>query len=284
MNAVVALLREEKIDLHISASALRTLQECPREWWLKYVEGVAPEHRPARVVLGSALHEALGAFYRALRDGDETPGREELLGIASASIGQVAKVGPRVLFDEGDDVETLIEEADRLLEVFVRDGLREGRVLGVELPFCLPLSEPVTGEHLEFEEQVVGAFDLVLEESDGIVVVVDHKVTSRVDRERCARPDLQMALYAWAAEQVLGVERVELRYQALVRTRSPKVEVRSISRVERDEEEAVEAAAGALDLIHLAVASPNGKRMMSRRRSWRCRECAFGARCEEVTP
>lgn len=278
MSAVRQLLEQERVDLYVSPSSLRVLSECPREWWYSKVEGVAPEDKSARLVLGSALHEALGAFYRALMNAEEAPGGEELLGIAHAAVRRELSSGPPILFGDDEDAGDLLEQAERLLNAFGASGLRPKRVLAVEMPFTLPLSDPETSK-VPYEEQVAGAFDLVVEDDDGSVVVVDHKSAARSDKEKGARPDIQMGLYAWAAEQVFGVETVGLRYQNLIKTKVPKVEVQEVRRTIGDELEAIEAVEGALELIHVAVAHPNGKRLMGRRRSWRCHECSFRRRC-----
>lgn len=277
MIAAVSLERRRE-GLHISASALRVLQECPREWWLRYVEGVPREDVSAGIVLGSAIHEALAAFYRGLRD-DDPPGLETLLGVASASITSAIDSELPVLFREGDDEHSLRELAARLLEAFVREGFRPARVLAVELPFGLPVVHPETGEVLPYEERIVGAIDLIAEDADGTIVVVDHKTAARADKEKAKRADTQMSLYAIATKKLLGIDEPDLRYQNLIKTKTARVESQEISRGDRDETEAIEAVASGLELINLAVAHPNGKGLMGRRRSWRCKECSYRRRC-----
>jgi hypothetical protein len=103
----------------------------------------------------------------------------------------------------------------------------------------------------------------------------------RRDPERIARADLQMSLYGRAAKQVFGVKKVRLVYQSLILTKTARVDVEEIRRGANDELEAFEAIVGAIELINIAVAHPQGKRIMGRRRSWRCRECSFRRRCAE---
>jgi len=272
--------RPERGGLHISASAIRTIQECPRDWFYRYVEGRPPEDVPPRLVLGVAMHEALATFYSAMRDGEDLPAPEALAVITASSIDRAAAAGSPIGFDDDESVETLKEQANGLLVAFMANGYRPQRVLAVEEPFALALSDPDTGEVLPYEERVVGAIDLVAEE-DGRVVIVDHKTAARSDKQKGERADTQMAFYAWAAKQVLGEHEVKLRYQSVIKTKVPKVEVQTIALRKHDEREAVEAAAGAIELIHVAVAHPNGKRLMSRRRSWRCKECSYRRWCAE---
>jgi hypothetical protein len=179
MSAVQQLLEKEQIDLYVSASALRTLEACPREWWLRYVEGAEPEDRPARLVLGSALHEALAVYYRTLRDGTDPPGPDELLGLAHEAIRRKIDSGPQLLFAQGRKLDDLFVDAERLIAAFLSDGIRSSRVLAVEEPFTLSISNPKTGEVLPYEERIAGAIDLVIETEDGEIVVIDHKTSAR---------------------------------------------------------------------------------------------------------
>ncbi len=272
--------RPERDGLHVSASAIRTLQECGREWWYQKVEGRPPEDVPTRLVLGVAVHEALAVFYSAMRDGKDLPSTVDLARTAGASMERSAASGSAVAFAEGEGLDTLEARALGLLTAFMASGYRPQRVLAVEEPFALILSDPETGEVLPYEERVVGVIDLVAED-DGRVVVVDHKTAARSDRQKGERADTQMGFYSWAAKQILGEEEVELRYQNVIKTKVPKVEVQPIELQRQDEREAIEAAAGAIELIHVAITHPNGKRLMSRRRSWRCRECGYRRHCGE---
>jgi len=280
MSSVVQLLREEKIDLHVSVSALRTLDGCPRQWLYRYVVGCPAEDVSARLVLGSAVHRALALFYTALQSGEEPP-LDHLIGVAGAAISQSLASGTPVLFGAGEDAEGLVNEARRLLGTFVDQGYRPVRVLGVERPFALELTHPETGEVLGFEEKLIGAIDLLAEDADGRAVVVDHKISSRADATKAERADLQMAVYAWATKQILGVDEVGLRYQDVLRTKAAKVVLQDVQRSPHDEAEALEAVAAGLDLVHLAVGSRNARRIMGRRRSWRCKDCGWRRRCEE---
>ena len=271
MSSVVQLLRQEQRDLYVSASALRTLESCPREHWYKYIEGRPAQDVPGRLILGSAMHKSLALFYRCLRDGEAEPTLDTLVSVAGASIGQAVASKPPILFGAGEDPASLVTEASRVLGVFLEQGYRPDRIVGVELPFSLPLVHPVTGEVLGYEEQLVGAMDLVVEEA-GTIVVVDHKVVGRADKTKAERADLQMSLYAWAARQLFDADDVGLRYHNIVRTKTAKVQLQDIARVANDEVEGVEAAASGLAMIHAAVGRQDGKRLMGRRRSWRCKE------------
>lgn len=279
MSSVVQLLRSESIDLHISVSAIRSLEGCTRLWWYRYAAGAPPEDTPARLVLGGALHKAMASFYQALQHNAPEPSLSNLLGVAGSAIARAVAADPPILFPDGEGPESLMLEAERLLRAFLEQGYRPARVVAVEEPFALELVHPETGELLPFEERMAGAIDLVAEGPDGSLEIIDHKISSRLDRSKTSRPDLQMAVYAWAAREMFGVEDVALLFQSVIRTKVPKVIVQHINRVPHDEAEGMESTASALTLIHAAVGHPDGKRLMGRRRSWRCADCSWRRRC-----
>jgi CRISPR/Cas system-associated exonuclease Cas4 (RecB family) len=281
MSSVVALLRQEKIDLHVSVSAIRTLEGCPRQWWYRYAAGISPEDTPARLILGGAIHKALAFFYRTLRDDGVEPSSDDLVSVAGVALGKAVAGDTPILFAQGEDAEGLVVEAQRLLTAFVESGYRPARILAVEEPFAVPLMDPATGEVLPFEERLVGAVDLVCVADDGTAEVVDHKVSARVDKAKVSMPDTQLSLYSWAIREHLGLDDVKLRFQSLVRTKTAKVVVQDVARAPHDENEAIEAIASGLSLIHMVVSHPDGMRMMGRRRSWRCKDCSWRRRCAQ---
>jgi len=274
MSAIANLLEGEQRFLHISASAIRCLQECARQFHLKYVEARLAEDQSARMVLGAAVHRALAHYYRVTRDCDPAPELPALVDIARAHIART--VAPPIAYDEGESAETLVADAERLLDVFLDEGYRPSHVIAVEKAWALRIAG--------YDEIAVGVFDLVAHDGAGHVVVVDHKTGSRLDAQRAERPDVQMGLYALAAKQLYGVEHVELVYQQLVATRQPRVVLQPVARHAHDEDEVLEAVKSALELIGVAVAHPLGKRLLGRRRSWMCKGCAWRRACAEVEP
>jgi hypothetical protein len=265
------------VPLHISASALRILNECPKQFFFRYMAGVPPSHQPANLVLGKAIHRSLACFYMALKNGEPEPALAQLHGLASIHIAQAVADDVPVRFDEGEGPEELVDEAERLLRAFLVQGYRPARVLGVEEEFVLPVFDP-TGELLPFEESLVGAMDLVALTERGEVLVVDHKVRSRSAPSTSSLEDLQMALYAMVARLAFAEGRsVRLAHRELLRLKSPRVQLVDVGRGEGDEREADEAVQAGLALISAAVDQPL---LLGRRRSWRCRDCGYRRPCE----
>ena len=268
--------------LHVSASALRLLQDCPRAWNYRYLAGHPAEDVGPALVLGKACHAALALWFERLRDGLPEATIEEMIAIAVATIDE-ARGGPTPLTTDEDDETDLVVEAARMLRAYMATPLRPAKVLGVEMPFSLDAREmgrhPITGEPYTFEETVSGVFDLVIEEDGGGIAIIDHKIC-KMRPVVCGGLDLQLAIYALAAEELFRPSGpVRLLHHLLVRTKTPKVELREVPRSTHDVAEALEAVASGVELIHVAVGHPRPGRLLGRHRSWRCGGCGYRSRC-----
>lgn len=267
-----------KSDLHVSAASLRLLESCPRAWSYRYLLGHPAEDTAPNLVLGRAVHAALARWFESHRDGTPEPALEEMQEVAFDVIADAERGSVPILV--GNEDEDLRVETARLLTAFAQQPWRPRRVVAVEAPFSLALTHhPVTGEAFSFEEQVTGVFDLVVEDEDGALAVVDHKTGKRMPVAEGGF-DLQMAVYAWAAERIYKPGRqVRLYHHVLTRTKTVKVELRVIPTEVANVTEGVEAVVSGVELIHTAVSHPNPVRLLGRRRSWRCGSCSFRRRC-----
>ena len=72
--------------LHVSASALRLLESCPRAWFYRYVCGGPAEETSAAQVLGRAMHAALAIWFERWRDGLAEVNAEEMLPFARGAV------------------------------------------------------------------------------------------------------------------------------------------------------------------------------------------------------
>lgn len=239
------------------------------------------------MVLGTAVHAALELFYRALMVGGVEPELKAMDAVACEKIVSEASGAIPIVYEDGQQATELKAEATRVLQAFMANPYRPlGKVLGVEVPFGLALVDEVTGEVLH-EEVVVGFFDLVVQDADGVVSIVDHKVTARLAVPKSTELDVQLGLYGWAGDQLYGASApVRLRHHVLVRGKKEvRCEVVDIPRAANDAREAFEGACAGLELIQVLVQHLRPEQLLGRNRSWRCNGCAYRSRCaERVTP
>jgi len=267
---------QDEALLHLSASSISTLIECPREFLYHYIQGQPPQDVGASLVLGSAVHEALAFFYNSVKQSGTEPTLAQLVEVASAAIDAPQRAP--VAFKKGESLDSLKTQATAMLKAFMTTGYRPAHILAVEHRFTIPLCNPLTNAPLP--ECLLGTFDL-LEERDGRVIVTDHKTAARLDAERTAAPDTQMALYAHSARTLLGVDEVDLQYQFLVKSREPTVTTLPITRTDPAKEErgALTLAASASTIISLALAHDHPQLVLPKHRSWRCPTCGYRTLC-----
>ena len=257
------VLRER---LHVSYSQIRTYLICPARHQHQYLLGTEPSHRPVALVFGGAVHAALAAHYgHAKAEGAAMPLEALQDAFRDRWEDEMDQPVP-IVFDEQKDAGAFVDQGVDLLRVFhERAGTPE--VIAVEQPFSVDLVDPVTGEVLDVK--LVGAFDLVTQEN-GRPVIVEHKTAARKYTLNQIAWDLQPSVYAHAAYE-LGMEDVGLRYQILLKTKTPAVEIREIERTSAHVREMLRTVTTVLRAIEADV--------FYRNRGWQCGDCPFAYRC-----
>tara|TARA_R110002096_G_C14660074_1_gene727635 strand:- start:344 stop:1063 length:720 start_codon:yes stop_codon:yes gene_type:complete len=234
------------------------------------------------MVLGTAVHASLELFYRAIMEGGEEPNIDDMVAIAHESIDKAAKGNTPLQYEDGLGRHELDTEACRIIEAFMDSPYRPHKVLGVEVPFGVAVVDPQSGNAL-FEELVVGFLDLLVQDEDGSVAIVDHKVTGRLAVPKSTELDIQLSLYGWAGDELFGAGTpVELRHHVLVRGKQAvRIKVVDIPRSPNDAAEAFGSVCAGLELISMIVEHPRPKLLLGRNRSWRCSGCAYQQRCSQ---
>ena len=248
-------------DLHVSVSQLKAYVMCPRKYELRYVRGAEAEHRSANLVLGSAVHEALAAYYAKYERGMK-PTAGDVLAAFCAAFDEEAVKEPPVLLDAGETLGQLKDSGVALVRAFLDNVAPPERVLGVERAFHVDVVDPATGEVLE--EQLVGYLDAVVEDA-GRLLVLEHKTAARAWSQDQLEHDVQVGLYQAAT----GVDAVRL--QVLTKTKAAKMLVHDLARNHRQQVEAVEVVCHVLKAIRAGA--------FWRQRGWACKECEFRVRC-----
>ncbi len=160
---------------HVSFTQLDTYLRCPLKYRFSYIDRIPPDFTPAALAFGSGIHGAIAYFFRQQQKG-QAPGIEDLQAYFEGY--WQLETGHRVIrYPEKESKETLLALAGRMLEVFYAKQEPGAEVVGVEVPFEVPLVDQETGELLD--RPLVGSLDLLERGSDGRLVVVDIKTASR---------------------------------------------------------------------------------------------------------
>jgi len=264
-QAALALLRAEK---HISTSALTSYLSCPRQYQHRYLLKTPSAHRPGALVFGSAVHTSLALFYGRLMEGEPEPTAEELEAAFADAWKRELRGGVPVLLDDGETEASAQDKGVKLVRTFHEQAARPYKVLAVEDPFSIQLTDPPNGEVLE--ERLVGVFDAVVGDQDQTCRVLEHKTGARRWSEDRIAFDHQVTAYTLAAP-LMGFGEAEVSIQLLLKTKNPALEVLHPTRTERDRRDLLQVIAGVLSAINAGAFYPV--------RDWHCRGCAYAGPC-----
>ncbi len=134
-----------------SASQLVTYANCPRKYAFQHVWGAEPEFRSVALVMGSALHSAIGWFFEERLAGRE-PTIDSACSVLAADLVAGAALGDIRWKDKTP--ESLEEEGRRLVTLYLEAYRREPlpNAFGVSQAVTLAAQGHSPEERLELEE------------------------------------------------------------------------------------------------------------------------------------
>lgn len=176
----------------VSNSSLKTLSECETAFVLQYVLGYSSERESAYAVAGSALHEALAAYFQGHQP------------------SAVLKLFRALYEPFTEDVENYIEERMSFENTYASLEIWLARHPISKLPFVphpdkveIKIEEPLD-ENGDY--RYVAILDLLAEaKNEDTWVVVDHKSTRALTEwfEKKFVNGAQMTSYIWAARRAM---------------------------------------------------------------------------------
>ena len=98
---------------HLSYSQINTYLTCSLKYKFHYVDKIPPAFTAASLAFGSAIHEAVAAFYQTVLEGDSLR-PDQMLDVYRDSWRQAGKVK----FFNGDNEDKLAHKAEELINVF----------------------------------------------------------------------------------------------------------------------------------------------------------------------
>lgn len=177
---------------HWSATRLKSLLLCPRQFKFAYVD-LIPAVPTAPLVFGRVLHEALLFIHQRQMDNHELPQAGETL-LRFDALWQQALEEERPFFRAGAPSPA---QHTKVGHEILRGYLR--LIEGTAPPMAAELSfEIAVGE-----EKLCGVIDRIDEQEDGLVIVDFKSGTRKLTPQEVER-DLQLTVYAFAAQQLYG--------------------------------------------------------------------------------
>lgn len=268
MNSATNSLAKLRQGLHISYSQVRTYLLCPAKYEHNYILGTEPSHRPINLVLGSGVHHALAAYYSHVQGSGQRMAQDKLLAVFRDRWEEEMNRPIPTLFDEKKDEGAILDIGIALLRIF-HEKSEVPSVEAVEIPFSVDLVDPATGEVIDMK--LVGAFDLVTNGASR-PMIWEHKTAARKYSPEQLAYDLQPSLYSYAAKE-LGMDNPDLRYQLLIKTKTPAIQVYNVERTDAHITEALETTCTVLKAVEAGI--------FFKQRGWACADCQFKYKCDE---
>ena len=142
---------------------------CPLKFNFHHMEQIEPQFTPAPLAFGSAIHEAVAAFYQSVLEGD--PMSFSQMHDVYREIW-AAQTKERVIkFFNGDSEASLFTKAQAMLEAFLSSFDPFVQIVGIEEPFEVCLEDTIP--------PLIGGIDAVELSPNGVVTVVDLKTASK---------------------------------------------------------------------------------------------------------
>lgn len=244
---------------HLSYTQISTYLTCPLRYRFQYVDQIPPAFVSATLAFGSGIHEAVGAFYQMVLQGDQLKPSQMLDVYRQAWLGRQEKVK----FFNGDNEASLLNRAEQLLTVFHESFNPAVVVLGVEEFFAVDLAGV---------PPLQGYIDLIEQSPEGRITVVDLKTASRKSSDNAAHANLQLTAYSLGAES-LGFDPDELllRLDVLVKTKVPDFVRYETCRTASQRDRFTKIVRQVWNGIEREVWFPN--------EDWHCTQCAFAEPC-----
>ena len=263
------LLKEVREKPHLSASSINDYIDCGLLYKFSRVDKLRPEFKADSLEFGSAIHMVLNDIHQQKMFGNIMGIKEIHEAFEKHWIATVT-YGIDIQYSEGKNFDTLLNEGKELLSVYYNKRPQDNfQILALEEPF----SFTVEG----CDVPIIGAMDLIEEDSSGTVIITDFKTAGRNYSTDEIDRNFQLTLYQMAAKSNGYQDReIILKFDCLLKTRKPGFEQYYTTRDSIAEKRAVRKIISVHEGISKGVFIPNDGPL-----NWRCKNCAYKSACDE---
>jgi putative RecB family exonuclease len=250
---------------HFSVSQLTCYLQCPLQYYFQYELGMAWEKTPSAVVFGSTIHTAVEAINRGLMEGQPIKNIE-----AENVFLDSWKYNLKENQISWKEDPTELSEKGKVLIQLYYDQMRYEKPTDVELPFRLPLIDPLSGLFVE-KRDVVGKIDAIVVED----TIIEIKTSGKSPVQQEIDQNIQLTLYSWAYRMLFGSNERNIKVISLVKTKEPKIVVTETQRTKRDHSWLIATIAQVIRGIELRLFYPNPIG------GFGCFNCQYNTYCKE---
>lgn len=247
---------------HISFSQINTYLMCSLKYMFTYVQKIDLPFTPVSLVFGTSIHDAIAAYYQGKLEGQILP-PEALVEQFNKRWAEEEK--RREIRYIGDDKESTIGMAGKLLNVFCERDNPHETIVGIEEPFRINVGEDIP--------PLVGQIDLITADEKGAIAVVDHKTAARRKTPVECNADMQMTCYSIGVKSLGYDEEVLLMFQVLLKQKNPAMERYYTTRNDRERDRLVKLIKEVYRAIQSGVFMPVS--------NFTCPSCPYGELCSQ---
>ena len=250
---------------HLSASGVNEYVECSLLYRFGRIDRLPMEFVAAELEFGTAIHKVLEEYYRAKMIGERLL-LKDLHELFKTIWKKATTERVDIQFQEGQSAEMLSMLGVDLLTVW-RNKLQEDSftVIGVEQAFSFNLPG--------ISAPIIGAIDLVEEDESGALIITDFKTSSRAYSVDEVDRNQQLTLYQMAMKRNGHAGEILLKFDCLIKTKTPKFESCWTTRSETDEIRMERKIRQVWSGISKGIFIPNDT-------SWKCPRCHHRKACD----
>jgi putative RecB family exonuclease len=225
------------------------------------------EFKSDALEFGTCIHRVLEQYYSTKMIGEKML-LKDVHQIFETTWKSIAQDREDIRYSGDNDFKALLMYGKDLLTTWY-NKLPDDQftILAIEEAFSFNLSDiPIP---------IVGAMDLVEEDSAGTIIITDFKTSGRAYSKDEVDQNQQLTMYQIAAKKNGYADReILLRFDTLIKTKTPKFEQYWTTRSGLDERRLIKKAAQVWDGILKGVFVANDT-------SWKCKGCAYKQACDE---
>jgi putative RecB family exonuclease len=260
-------LSELRKKPHLSASGINEYVDCSLLYRFGRVDRLPIEFIAAELEFGTVIHKVLEEFYRAKMIGERRL-LKDLHELFRALWKKTTAERTDIQYQEGQSAEMLSMLGVDLMTVWFNKLQEDNfQVIAVEEAFSFNLpGVPVS---------VIGGVDLLETDDSGALIITDFKTSSRAYSVDEVDRNQQLTVYQMAMKRNghAGHE-ILLKFDCLIKTKSPKCEQYYTTRSETDEIRMEKKIRQVWSGISKGIFIPNDT-------SWKCPRCHHRKACDE---
>jgi putative RecB family exonuclease len=247
---------------HLSSSQINLYLQCSLKYKFQYIDNLPKPFKPSGLAFGSVIHSALSWFHKEKLNGNKVS-LERLYRIFEAD-WYSQKLDTDIRYKDGEEEMKLVVMAKEMLGLYFQNPVKE--VKGTEVPFLVPLINPLDGNELGISLE--GIIDLI----EGDETIVEFKTSQQSINSGDIEDYLQLTCYSYAYEMLYQRPPKLLKVINFVKTKKPKMITLETKRNKSDYQRLFHLAQQVLKGIKSQIFFP--------RPSFWCKDCEYEEQCK----